>query len=94
MLAGSTQQLLHPRKDSHLQEGRIPSAVSEPFSALCQRVCRRSVSQDKTHRFKNMVYTWPCHSPQSATELREKHIASVEDVEEKVISSSSVCMNR
>jgi len=73
MLAGSTQQLLHPRKDSHLREGHIPSAVSEPFSTLCQKVCRSSVSQDKTHRFKNMVYTWPCHSPHSATELGEKH---------------------
>lgn len=41
-----------------------------------------------------MVYTWPCHSSQSATELREKHIAQVEDMGEKAIPGLPVSVNR
>lgn len=90
MLAGSTQQLLHPRKNSHLQEGHIPSAVSEPFSTLCQSVCR-SLSVKTKHIDSK---TWPCHSSQSATDPRASQTASVEDTGGKVTSSSPVGVNR
>lgn len=79
----------------HISKKDIFLLLSESHFLLCAKESAEGLSvKTKTHRFKNIVYTWPCHSPQSATELREKGIASVEDIGEKVLSSSPVCVNR